>query len=293
MNHPTFILKRSLAAALLLFLGTSCSFSAGLPLTQVKTGPTQTADLSVPLPADISAPAELNIEFIAGTLTVSPGAKGVLASGSALYNAPSFAPNLEASETGHTLRTGTAGLDGFPIVRGEFTNEWDLRLAAVPLTLSLNAGAYTGVFELGGLAIHSLTINDGGSDFSGAFSTPNQAAMTSFIYNTGASDTRWSGLANANFAEMVFSCGAGDHTLGFQGALQRDARVQIDSGLGTLTLIVPSGTPAQVHYEGGLSTVNMEGSWSQDGSLYSLPGSGPSLDITVKLGAGTLNLKNE
>jgi hypothetical protein len=117
--------------------------------------------------------------------------------------------------------------------------------------------------------------------------------MVSFTYDTGASKTELKGLANANFRQMNFSSGAGDYTLSFDGDLQRDASVTIDSGVSTMNIIVPEGVNAKVTFEGGLTTVNKDGGWDQNGTVYTLSGSGPILTIKVKMGMGTLNLKTE
>jgi hypothetical protein len=91
---------------------------------------------------------------------------------------------------------------------------------------------------------------------------------------------------------MTFTSGAGDYTLSFDGDLQRPASVTIESGLGTLNIILPEGANAQVTVD-GLSAVNTDGGWSQNGKVYTLSGDGPALTIIVTMGAGTLNLKAE
>jgi len=92
---------------------------------------------------------------------------------------------------------------------------------------------------------------------------------------------------------MTFTSGAGDYTLSFDGDLQRDASVTIDSGVGTVNIIIPEGVNAQVTFDGGLTTVNTNGKWEHNGNVYTLSGSGPTITITVKMGAGTLNLETE
>jgi len=101
------------------------------------------------------------------------------------------------------------------------------------------------------------------------------------------------GLANANFEQMTFNSGAGDYTLSFDGDLQRDASVMIETGASTVNIIVPKGVNAQVTFDGGLSSVKADGGWEQNGNVYTLSGSGPTITITVKMGVGTLNLKTE
>jgi hypothetical protein len=89
---------------------------------------------------------------------------------------------------------------------------------------------------------------------------------------------------------MIFSGGAGNYDLGFDGDLQRDATVTIDSGLSDLTLRIPKGVNVVVTVEGGLSDVNTSSNWSQSGNTYTQKGSGPTLTMIVKLGAGNLTL---
>jgi hypothetical protein len=284
--------KHILAAALVMAL-VSLSCGISLPVTQIKTGPTQTVDIQVPLPEEPSSGVELNLEFVAGELKLSPGATGYLASGKATFNVPDFEPIVEGSGSPYTLRSGDLDIKGIPNVQGDLINEWDVQLANTPMSLHIQAGAYNGSFELGGLSLEKLSISEGGSDVTGKFSTPNNVEMSSFTYSTGASSAELKGLANANFERMIFTSGAGDYTLSFDGDLQRDASVQIDAGVSTVNIIIPEGINAQVTFDGGLSTVNMDSGWSQSGTVYTFSGSGPTITIAVKMGVGTLNLKTE
>ena len=83
-------------------------------------------------------------------------------------------------------------------------------------------------------------------------------------YETGASDVKMTGLANANFNMMDFSSGAGDYTLDFSGELQRDASVKISSGLSNIIIVVPEGVNAVVTVDGGASNVSAGSGWSQE-----------------------------
>ena len=284
--------KLLLVILLVLALGVTSSCKGKALVTKIETGPTQTIDIQVPMPEAGAAGATLNLEFAAGELKLSPGDNNYLASGTATVNAADLAPVVTADGNGYKLSTGEMQIEGFPKLEDELQNTWDLRLARTPLNLSIDAVAYTGDFELGGLALESLTIEEGGSDLTGRFSAPNQVEMSTFSLNTGGASMNLYGLANANFAEMNLTCGAGDYTLSFDGDLQRDASVMIDTGASTVNLIVPPGVNAQVTFEGGLSSVVVEGGWAKNGEIYTLSGSGPSLTITVKMGLGTLNLKN-
>jgi hypothetical protein len=274
----------------------ACGINIKSPVTKIKTGPTQKVDIQVPMPEDSSTGVELNLEFVAGELKLAPlapGASGYLASGTATFNAADFEPKVESSGSSATLRTGDMKIKGIPVFKDDLKNEWDLQLANTPMSLNIQAGAYSGSFELGGLSLEKLAISEGGSDLTAAFSEPNQVEMSSFTFSTGGSKMELKGLANANFAQMTFNSGAGDYTLSFDGDLQRDASVSIDSGVGTVTIIVPEGVDAQVTFDGGLSSVNADGGWKKNGTVYTLSGNGPTITIMVKMGAGTLNLKTE
>ncbi len=290
MNNRKYILSAALVLAL---VSMACGFNINLPVTNFKTGPTQTFDIQIPMPGGSSTGAELNLEFIAGDLKLAPGASGDLASGTATFNVEEFKPKIQTNGSSNSIIVGDLNIKGIPKFSGDLKNELDLKLSNTPMSLNIKAGAYNGNFELGGLSLENLSISDGGSNFTGAFSEPNHVEMSTFTYSTGASTVNLKGLANANFTQMNFSSGAGDYTLSFDGDLKRDASVMIDSGLGTVNIFVPQGVNARVNYEGGLSSVNKDSSWEQNNTLYSLPGSGPTLTITVKMGAGTLNLKTQ
>lgn len=293
-------LKRILATVLVLSLVTgACGVNIQSPVTSVQTGPTQTVDIQVPMPAGSATSVELNLEFAAGELKLSPAvaageaseAGSYLAAGAATFNAIDFEPKVEVAGASCTVRQGDLKIEGLPKFQDDLKNQWDLQLANTPMRLNIKAGAYTGDVELGGLSLEKLAISEMGSDALVTFSAPNQVEMSSFTYDTGGSTLVLKGLANANFEQMTFNSGAGDYTLSFDGDLQRDASVTIESGISTINIIVPNGANAQVTFDGGLSSVNMNGGWQQDGDIYTLSGNGPTITISVKMGVGTLNLK--
>lgn len=298
MNTQINNQKRILAAALLLALVTlACGIHVNLPVTHIITGPTQSVDIQVPMPEEPSTGVGLNLEFLAGDLNLAPGAafgsSGYLASGTAIFNAADLEPIVEAAGSAYTLRSGDLKIEGIPNFQDDLKNEWDLKLADTPMSLSINAGAYNGSFELGGLSLEKLAISEVGSDLTGTFSEPNHVEMSSFTFSTGGSSVVLKGLANANFEQMTFDSGAGDYTLSFDGDLRRDASVTIESGVSTVNIIVPEGVNAQTTFVGGLTAINIEGGWEQNGEVYTHSGSGPTIDITVEMGIGTLNLKTE
>ena len=94
-------------------------------------------------------------------------------------------------------------------------SKWDLQLGAVPMDLNINAGAYQGNFQFGGLSLTGLTVKDGAAQVDLDFNKPNLSNMTVFRYETGASQVTMTGLANANFSTMILNSGAGDYKLDY------------------------------------------------------------------------------
>ena len=262
-----------------------------MPITKVTTGPTETTEIAVPFPDADSA--ELTLTFGAGELKIEPDGKELLVEGLATYNVLDFKPQINIDGSKVSVETGDLDIKGIPNLGDDIKNKWDLKLGNMPMRLSLNAGAYEGHIDLGGLALESLDVADGAADLELEFSQPNPAEMTTLRYTTGASNVKLKGLANANFLSMIFRCGAGDYTLDFSGGLKRDAAVTIEAGLSQVIIIVPQGTSAQVIFNGGLTNIDVSDEWQISDKTYTLAGSGPTLTINVDMGAGNLELRTE
>ncbi|HXD10012.1 MAG TPA: toast rack family protein [Anaerolineales bacterium] len=261
----------------------ACGFSIDLP-RQAKVGPEIKDSITVAVPR--SDETRLNITFGAGDLNLSSGAEN-LVDGTAIYNVKDLRPEVNTTDGNIEIKQGN--FEGIPPFDG-MKNKWDLKLSSTPMDLTVTAGAYSGNYDLGGLALKSLTVKDGAAHVDLTFSQPNTTRMSVFRYETGASNVKLTGLANANFNNMTFSSGAGDYTLDFTGELKRDATVNLSSGLSNLIVVIPEDVNAEVTVEGALANVSTGSGWSQNGNLYSQAGSGPTLTFIVKMGAGNLTL---
>lgn len=271
-----------ISAILVLALASlACGFNIDLPERR-QAGPEVEESITVADPE--SDETRLSLTFGAGTLTLSPGAEN-LVDGKVLYNIEDLRPEIE--ERGSNIEIRQGDLSGLPPF-DEFTNEWDLQLGESPLDLAIQAGAYEGHLELGGLALRSLAVRDGAASVDLSFGEPNQIEMSLLRYETGASRVTLTGLANANFSTLTFSGGAGNYTLDFGGDLQRDAVVTIEAGFGDLSLVIPENVGAVVTVEGTAVNINHSSGWSQNGQKYTQQGSGPQLTILVKMAAGNL-----
>lgn len=287
MNRKMIIL----AIVTLALVSLACSITVNLPNTQVKTGLTVTDNINIPFLADKQAIADVTLNFGAGKLNLQPGATAELISGTATYNVTDFKPVVTSDSTNIKIEQGNLKLTGIPTINSSVVNNWNLSLGNSPMSLAIKAGAYEGTYELGGLSIHSLEVTDGASTVNLSFSKPNLVEMTTLKYTTGASKVSLAGLGNANLTDLSFNGGAGDYTLDFTGQLNRNMIVSIESGVSSVTVIVPAGVPAQLTTEGSLISVTTSGGWGQTGNTYQLSGSGYSITILAKMGAGTLRLE--
>lgn len=273
-----------ISAILILALASlACGFTIDLP-KQARAGDEVKESITVADPK--SDEARLNISFGAGDLNLSSGAKN-LVDGTVLYNVKELKPQVTTKDGETEIKQGD--FKNLPPLSG-MKNQWDLKLGKTPMDLTISAGAYKGNFELGGLSLKSLNINDGAAEVTVSFSEPNPVAMTEFSYTTGASNVTLEGLANANFNTLIFNSGAGNYTLDFSGDLQRDATVSMDSGLSDVTIIIPQGMNVNVTVDSTLADVSFGDGWSQKGKVYSQKGEGPTLTIIINMGAGNLRL---
>lgn len=281
--------KQILIAILALALvSLACGFSVTLP-GGVSVTPGATVTDAIDIPAPNARGISLSLNFGAGELALNPGAGNALVGGSATYNLPEFKPIINVEGGAVEIRQDNFRTSGLPNLDG-LKNRWDLQLGGMPMDLSIQAGAYDGEFEFGGLALTSLTIKDGAADVALRFSEPNQAQMSLLRYETGASNVTLYGLGNANLASLNFSGGAGNYTLDFNGSLQRDAAITIESGVSNVTLVIPQNANVKMTVEAGLTNVSVPSGWSQSGNTYTQTGDGPTLTFVVKMGAGNLNV---
>ncbi|MCC7117223.1 MAG: hypothetical protein IT310_01755 [Anaerolineales bacterium] len=264
----------------------ACGFNVQLPKIQ-EPGPDATTALVVP--ATGAEETHLKLSFGAGELNLVPGTGKNLVDGSATYNYPDLKPTISANAGEVEISVGDVTFNSIPNLN-KFKNQWDLALGPDPMALTITAGAYRAAYELGGLALTSLSVQDGAADVNLSFSALNPSEMSTFTYDTGASSIKLTGLANANFSTLNFKGGAGNYTLDFSGALQRDASVKIETGLSDIILVIPEGVNAVVDVDSGASDVNATTGWQKSGETYTQTGTGPTLTIHVEIGAGNLIL---
>ena len=266
-------------------LAAACTSGGG---AQIKTVSTQTQAVSVPLPADATKPTDLTIRLGAAEVVMGMGAAR-LADGTVQYNVSDLQPSVSTSgtkaEINQTVPKGTLPKD--------MVNKWNLRFSnAVPVNLSILAGAYSGTWDLGGLRLQSLKWEEGDSRSKISFNLANPEKLDSFTFKTGASTVEMNNLVNLNFGTMSFQGEAGSYKLNFGGKLKRSATVEIKTAASTLDVVVPVGTTAIINLKSKVSNIKTVGSWTTSGTTYTTgkEDAADKLTVNIDMGAGQLTL---
>lgn len=198
------------------------------------------------------------VEYGAGNFSIRSVDEGLLYRMNLEYDEGRFEPVADFS--GDRLRLGIQsrrkGLD----IDGRKTGALDLELArGVPMDLDLRFGAVKADIDLGGLALTDLDLSTGASESLVDVSEPNPARMVAARFEVGAAEFTARRLGNLNAERIEVDAGVGSITLGLDGRWARDARLDIDMGLGSLELLVPEGLGIQLRKNSFLTALDSEG----------------------------------
>jgi len=130
------------------------------------------------------------------------------------------------------------------------SDEWYIKLTdAIPLSIEAELGAGKSDFDFSGLNINELSISTGASSSSLNFDEKNKGEIDDLRIETGVSKFTAENLNNANFRKMSFDGGVGSYYLNFGGSLNRTVDVEVNVGLGAVTLVIPQNIGVKVRYE--------------------------------------------
>ena len=130
------------------------------------------------------------------------------------------------------------------------SSTWNFQFTdAVPISFDIQLGLGKGVFDMTGLSIKDLNLSTGASSVYLRFDQPNQSTIEDMTIEAGLSKFQADGLSNANFNHLKFEGGVGSYSLDFGGKLSKEVDVDIEVGLGSLTITIPSEIGAKIMYE--------------------------------------------
>jgi len=198
------------------------------------------------------------VRYGAGHFTVRSVDEGLLYRMNLEYDEDRFEPLADYS--GNRLRLGLESVGRNINLKGRDTGSLELELArGIPMDLDLEFGAVRAEIDLGGLALTDLDLSTGASESVVDVSQLNPAAMSAASFEVGAAQFTVRRLGNLNAERIEVSAGVGSITLGLDGRWQRDARIGIEMGLGSLELHVPEGLGLRLRKDSFLTALDSEG----------------------------------
>ncbi len=250
-------------------------------------------ELEIPYPD--TQKAHLKIKVGACRLNARPARKSdLMLEGTYTHPTGDVMPRIIQDGSTMTLEQGnvTSGLRGFM----KQVPVFDLHLGKTrPYAMTVSAGAYEGKFDLGGLPLTGLKLEQGAGSVRFDFSAANPEVMEKFWIEAGAASVKMDNLLNASFREMKMNTGAASTVLDFGGLLTHEAVVKIEGGMASLRVIVPAGTAARFEYKSTLGSVKFDDGWAKQGSAYltdaALEGKTPLLVFQVNMSLGSLKVE--
>jgi hypothetical protein len=246
-------------------------------------------DVNVPWPN--VEPQLLKFSFGPSKINIAPGGTDVWVEGT-YQDLTGFLP-LRIDETGgnvhisQRLKRGS-NLKGTPL--------FDLKLGkAMPYGITIDAGANDhSHLDFGGLSLTNIEIHHGAGKISLDFSEPTAQPMEKLHVSCGATDTRLSNLANANAKQIAVDTGAAQVSLDFSGRLSHDTNVKINSGMASITVSVPSTTPARISTQGFLGGIEPGDGFVTKGGAFlneaAVDGGTPMLSIEASVNLSQFKL---
>jgi hypothetical protein len=167
---------------------------------------------------------------------------------------------------------------------------------ALPISFDIEMGVGKGAFDFSGLQVKDLNLSTGASDVTVSFDEPNSAMLENINIEAGVSKFVGRSLCNANFRRFRFQGGVGTCTLDFGGSLTRAVDVDVQVGMGIMTIIIPSEDGAKVTYENSwISKVEAYDDFESRGEgEYVSKNYGTArgtMDIRVESGVGSVRIK--
>ncbi|MCJ7666776.1 MAG: toast rack family protein, partial [Anaerolineae bacterium] len=216
------------------------------------------------------------------------------------YNVDRLEPETEYSSTAGKARVEISprlGAEIKVLPTKRVRNDWEVWLTKeIPLSLRIEAGAFSGDFDLSGLRLINLEMRTGAARSTVSFTEPNPQELERIEIETGASEFDLLGLGYANFEEMTFQGGLGRYTFDFAGPLSRSAEVRIETGVSQVTIIVPESTGTKVILEEAVSDTDIYGFRRLEEKEYvndAFEEAENTLIIKVRMGLGSLTLRSE
>jgi hypothetical protein len=168
----------------------------------------------------------------------------------------------------------------------------------IPISFDVELGLGRGDFDFTGLQVKDLNLSAGASTVMLRFNEPNKGEIEDLNIEAGLSKFEAKNLSNANFSHMKFEGGVGTYRLDFGGTIQREMDVDIELGLGSLTIILPEHFGGKVIYEKNIiSNFDIDRDFTEQSdnnyvssNYYSATG---KINFRIEAGLGSVKIKRD
>ena len=169
---------------------------------------------------------------------------------------------------------------------------------AVPISFDIQLGLGKGDFDFTGIDVKDLSLSAGASAVKMKFNKPNKHVIEDLTIEAGLSKFESKGLGNARFKHMKFEGGVGSYVLDFSGEFDQEADVDIEVGLGSLTVLIPRNTGVKIIAQKNFIThfdIDPDFAEQRNDTYFSsnydtAPG---KLNIHIDAGVGSVRIKRE
>ncbi|NOY05287.1 MAG: cell wall-active antibiotics response protein [Chlorobi bacterium] len=165
----------------------------------------------------------------------------------------------------------------------------------LPIDFNIDIGFGKADLDLTGLQTSGLKLSSGASKISLRVNTKNRIVADRIKLECGIGELRTEHLGNLRFRRLSFEGGIGKYRLDLTGALRRDARIDLEIGLGAMKVYLPEGYAARVfRSDNWLSSIDLPGFINRGNDYFEtedMSSSKESLNIHLECGLGAVKFK--
>lgn len=244
---------------------------------------------------------EIDVEFGFGEIRVERGNPSKAVTGYIHYDEEYLRPEVKYEVKGGVARfrlTTKSHHDGWEDLRMRDMESPESELyftTRIPLEMDFSCGLGDAKLDLGDLKVMDLNLDNGLGETTLDFSTPNGVKLRRISVDNGLGELVARNLSNARTERLKFDCGLGSAELDFGGEELRDMSVDVNIGLGSVTMWIPLGFNVEMEAkESFLSSIDVrdmvvKGRGHYRSEIYD-PDK-PTLRISAAVGLGSIDIK--
>jgi hypothetical protein len=243
---------------------------------------------------------DVSISYGLGELTIGSSNKKNKIEGSITYNSRRIMPIVKMESVSSsgvlTIKTKKKYDKGpFRYKLRDFNNELEFYFPSqIKTDLFLDFGVGDAEIDLTDISITKLNINCGLSDVELKINKRNNVVCESISIENGLGDLSVFGLGNLAAKKIDINIGLGSADIDFTGERIHDTDINVDVGLGSLDMVLPSETNIKIYVDSSfLSSVDIYGLKQKKNKYWvssDWDSSYPTITMDVNVGIGSVDI---